>query len=426
MLINIDGWFGGGKSVLWSLLDGHKDVFVCPVHDYSFSTLIKETNDKEWLLKKNPVTLRKLLAESEYYKFEKVYYDRALPVCYSVDTFEYRPYTVDFYKFDQRFFKCLEKAEFWTIDFIVRSLYQTYYRVYHQLDNQKVPPKFIATMSHPGYFKDYINIPQILPDMKNILVRRGIKNIIATRINRNERPKDLNTFKAFRTPFSKVIESKEIEKIVDYFAEYERLSNLFPEQFMIVEFDDLIHDTEHSMRQVAKFLNIEYTSILTEPTRDGTLLEYQGLSFIGKENDDYTKLLSDYEINTVDKIIDEHKKGLISNAFERNLDFSKLLNRVDKFIENMKHIPQKIVIYGDSVFGRYVHRELSECVLYMVDQKVAKDEVNTLIRHPSFINNDDIDLVVVAVLGREDHIIDYLINQIEIPLSKIVCLNLND
>jgi hypothetical protein len=417
MLINIDGWFAGGKTVLWALLDGHTDVFVCPVHDYSFSTLIKETNDKEWLLKKNPVPLRKLLAESEYYKFEKVYFDGVLPVCYSVDVFEYRPYAVDFYEFDQCFFKVLSKAEFWTIDFVVRTLYQTYCRVYHQSKKQKVSPKFIATMSHPGYFKDYINIPKVLPEMKNILVRRGIKNIIATRINRNERPNDLNTFKAFRTPFAKVIESKEIENIVDYFAEYERLSNLFPEQFMIVEFDDLIHDTEHSMRKVAKFLDIEYTSILTEPTRDGTLLEYQGLSFIGKEND--------YEINTVDRIIDEHKKGLISNAFERNLDFSKLLNRVDKFIENMKHISQKIVIYGDSVFGRYMHRELSECVLYMVDQKVAKDEVNTVIRHPSFINNDDIDLVVVAVLGREEHIIDYLINQIEIPLSKIVCLNLN-
>ncbi|MFQ1947821.1 hypothetical protein ACK35A_20620 [Aeromonas veronii] len=75
MLINIDGWFAGGKSVLWSLLDGHPDVFVNPVHDYSFSLLLTHDDSEEWIKKKYSTTLRKTLAMAEYFKLEKIMYD---------------------------------------------------------------------------------------------------------------------------------------------------------------------------------------------------------------------------------------------------------------------------------------------------------------------------------------------------------------
>ena len=424
MLINIDGWFGGGKSVLWSLLDGHDDVFVCPVHDFSFSPLLKVSNDMEWLLKKNPVPLRKLLAESEYYKLEKIFLDGAFPVCYSVDTFEYRPYNTNFYEFDKCFFNRLEKAEYWTVDFIIKTLYQTYYQVYQQCNEESECPKFIATMSHPGYFKDYIKIPKILPNMKNILVKRGLENIISTRVNRNERPNDLNTFKAFRTPFSKIIESKEIEKITDYFCEYERLSHLFPNQFMVVDFDKLVRWPEQAMRKVAEFLDIRYTAILSKPTRDGKILEYQGLSFIGKENDDYRQLLSAHEIKKIDDVAQAHISGLANSNFDENLAFSVLLNRANGFISDIAATSKSVVIYGDSVFGRYVHSRLGNQASFIVDQKVMEDKPDSTIRHPAQISYQNIDLVIVAVLGREMQVMDYLVDELYVPRSKLMCLDL--
>ena len=66
----------------------------------------------------------------------------------------------------------------------------------------------------------YENIPTIMPNMKSILVRRGLKNIIATRTNRKERPGDLNEKQAFRVPFNKVIKSGEVETIMHFFETY--------------------------------------------------------------------------------------------------------------------------------------------------------------------------------------------------------------
>lgn len=76
MLIQVDGWFAGGKTLLWSLLDGHKDIFVNPIHDYSFSMFLDKKDNDEWILKKHSIVLRKILSTSEYYKFEKIYLEK--------------------------------------------------------------------------------------------------------------------------------------------------------------------------------------------------------------------------------------------------------------------------------------------------------------------------------------------------------------
>lgn len=47
MFLNIDGWFGSGKGVLWTLLQGHPDVYCSPLHDFSFINLVMESNDAE-------------------------------------------------------------------------------------------------------------------------------------------------------------------------------------------------------------------------------------------------------------------------------------------------------------------------------------------------------------------------------------------
>jgi len=304
MFIQIDGWYGGGKSVLWSLLDSHSNVFVCPLHDFSFAKLLDQHDGMEWLKKRYSTELRQIFAKAEYYKFEKVYYDGVMPVHFSADMFMNLKYDTNFYEFDEKFYKKLHNLEEWTIETIVEKLYETFYEVHTR---KVVYPKYYASMSHSGSYKLYKKIPLILPNMKSIVVKRGLKNIIATRTNRKERPRDLNEKQAFRVPFNRVINSGEVETICDYFATYEKLQKEYPKQFMIVEFDELIKDTENSMKRVAKFLDIEYEDILSKPTRDGQILEYKGMSFIGEENDDYRKLLTDDEINIIDRRIKWYK-----------------------------------------------------------------------------------------------------------------------
>jgi Sulfotransferase family len=306
MIIQIDGWFAGGKSVLWSLLDGHKDIFVNPVHDYSYAMLLDKTNEDEWIEKKHTTFLRKTLAASEYYKFEKLFLEEQLEIVYSANLSEKVPYKTNFYNFDKKFYENLQNMKAWSIEKIVHELYKSHYEEHTK--QSEVYPKYYATMSNAWKYKHYHNIPKIFPNMKSIIVKRGLKNIIATRTNRQERTTDLNSYQAFSTPFDILIERKEVDWILNFFHTNEVLQEQFPKQFMVVAFEDLVHNTQESMKKIATFLEIEYSDILTLPSRDGKILEYEGISFIGQENDDYQQLLSKEEIETLDKMEAEFHK----------------------------------------------------------------------------------------------------------------------
>lgn len=306
MLIQIDGWYAGGKTVVWSLLDSHSEVFSCPLHDYSFAGLFNSSNSDEWIKKKYSTELRQILARTEYYKFEKVYYDGVMPLHISSDTVLNVPYNTNFYEFDEKFHRSLHELEKWDIETIVDTLYKNIYEVHTK--NVKKYPMYYASMSHADSYPLYKNIPTIMPNMKTIVVKRGLKNIIATRSNRKERPRDLNEKQAFRVPFDRLIKSGEVEKICNFFDTHEKLQEQFPNHFLIVDFELLIKDTENTMRKVAKFLDIEYEDILSKPTRDGLILEKDGMSYIGEENDDYTKLLTEEEISIIDKRVNVYKR----------------------------------------------------------------------------------------------------------------------
>jgi len=221
MILQIDGWFAGGKSVLWSLLDGHKDVFANPIHDFSHALLLYHNDEEEWVKKKHTTHLRKLLTPTEYYKFEKIRLEKELGIFYSHNVVQKIKYDTDFYKFDKLFYTTLYNMDSWSIEKIMETLYQKYYEVY---TNQSLEyPKYYTTMSHPGHYKQYYNIPTIYPNMKSIIVKRGLKNIIATRTNRQERIQDLNQHQAFNTPFDVILKRDEIYKILDFFKTNEDL-----------------------------------------------------------------------------------------------------------------------------------------------------------------------------------------------------------
>jgi hypothetical protein len=336
MLLHIDGWYAGGKTVLWSLLDGHQEVFVCPVHDYSFAPFFKHANNEEWVQIKYPTILRKILAKSEYYKFEKIYRDGVLPVFFSADVHMDLPYQTDFYRFDKRFFDKLDELEVWDIESIIETLYAAFYAE-HTGTSTSEHPKYFASMSYPSIYQEYKNIPEVFPHMKNILVKRGLKNIIATRTNRKERPRDLNKAQAFNTPLAKIFRDNEIEKILHFFDTYEELQQKYPEQFLVVEFEDLVKDTDVSMKKVADFLGIEFEDILTVPTRDGIELKYEGLSFIGEENDDYRKLLTDAEI----KLIERREK--LYRIFKRPYNVLSIKQNLVVVVNALKKFVLKLV-----------------------------------------------------------------------------------
>lgn len=416
MLLQIDGWFAGGKSALWSLLDGHEDIFVNPVHDYSYALFLDKLNDDEWINKKHCTALRKILNQSEYYKFEKLYNEKKYQIHFSIDKIMDVDYYVDFYEFDKLFFSKLNDMKEWNIELIIHTLYQTYFEIYNKGNKNKYP-KYYASMSHPGLFRYYENIPLIMPNMKSIVVKRDIMNIIATRMNRKERANDLNKFQAFSTPLKKIIDTKEINKILNYFEIHEELQRKYPSQFLVVDFKKLITETEKSMKDIAKFLDIEYDSVLSIPTRDAILLEYDGVSFIGKENDTYENLLSPNEIKIIQNKIDTYKKDIdIEDVnIEKNRSFYRSFNHLLIDLDVIARKFNNILIYGDCFLSNTIAEYLGKKVVGVI----SSNQNNISIQ----LSKKEYDVILITTMGEEEVIYNKLVCEYNVKKEEIIYIN---
>lgn len=104
-----------------------------------------------------------------------------------------------------------------------------------------------------------------------------------------------------------------------------------------------------------------------------------------------------------------------------NLTFSLMFNNLIKEIDSIRLNYKNIVIYGNSHIGRYLQKSLNKNnQIIMVDYNF--DGINSL--NPEILKNYDFDIIIIAVLGREDSIINFLIDTIGINISKIKKLKL--
>ena len=295
MLLQIDGWFGAGKSVLWLLLDGHPEVFCSPVHDYAYCALIDQQDDLDWVKTRHTEILRKALARTQYYKFEKVYRDGFITFEFSTDEILKLEYKVDYYKFDRLFIDKLLSKEKWSLNEIINTLYISIWETHFKAQIEVDEPKWFGSMSNPLYIEHYEKIPVIFPGAKSIQIRRSVERIIATRSNRKPRPEDFKTWSFFSDAFDKRIADGEVEKILDYYEKYDSLVKKYPQMFKTVDFLDLVNNTETMIREIADFISIPFHPNLLSATYNGKELVYNGKKYVGQENDNIDQLLNDKE-----------------------------------------------------------------------------------------------------------------------------------
>ena len=306
MLIQVDVWFGAGKSVLWMLLDGHPDVFCSPIHDYSYCSLIEQSDEHEWVKTRHIEILRKALAKTQYYKFEKVYWDGYSSFPFSVKELVQLPFLLKYYEYDQKFTAHLMAADQWTIQFIIDSIYGKMYESMEYYDPKKLIPSYFASMSNGLYIDSYENLVHLLPGSKSIQVRRPVENIIATRSNRTPMPEDFKTKKFYSDGFSTRIEQGEVEKILTFYDKYNKLVTKYPSTFMIIDFTDLVKNTEVSMRRIADFLKVDFNPNLLIASYNGKELINNGRKYIGEENDDIDILLSKQEQSIIRERVEKY------------------------------------------------------------------------------------------------------------------------
>jgi hypothetical protein len=161
-------------------------------------------------------------------------------------------------------------------------------------------------MSNGLYIDSYVNIVHLLPGSKSIQVRRPIENIIATRSNRTPMPEDFKTRTFYSDSFNKRMEQGEVEKILAFYDKYDELVTKYPSTFKIIDFNDLVKNTEVSMRKIADFLNIDFDPSLIVASYNGKEIIHNGRKYIGEENDDIDKLLTKQEQSIIKGRIEKY------------------------------------------------------------------------------------------------------------------------
>lgn len=306
MLIQIDGWFGSGKGVLWSLLDGHPNVFCSPIHDYSYAAFLNQKNNLDWVKTKHVEILRKALARTQYYKFEKVYWDGFMSFEFSAEDVLKIPYKTNYYEFDKLFISTLMNSKKWTLELIIDTLYKSIAKSNNSKNDLN---KYFASMSNPLFIDDYINFPVVFPNAKSIQVRRSVEDIIAVRSNRKPRPEDFKTWTFFSDGFEKRIAEGEVEKILSFYDDYDLLVKKHPNMFKVVDFDELVVNPKPIMEELSIFLNIPFNNQFLMASYQGEELVCNGKKYIGKPNDKFEDLLNVEEI----QIIQERKEKYYQN-----------------------------------------------------------------------------------------------------------------
>lgn len=295
MLLQIDGWRGAGKGALWTLLDGHKDIFCSPVHDTSFEAFTDRSENSEWLRNKDIRTVRKLLNNTGYYKFEMFSHAKVFYLDFSAEGDRLSiPFNLDFYEFDKLFFSRLMENDKWSIEFIVETLYNSLETIYSKKKDGSITKYYVA-MGGVKKWKNK-NFHQILPNSKCIQVRRDIEGIISTISNRVANPLDKSSKGGYSKSFKKRIKEHEVEKILTYYQAYDNLVNQYPDTYYVVDFKNLVENSSETMRNVAQFLNIKFNDTLTLATRDGNELICNGKKYVGEVYDNPAELLTSQEL----------------------------------------------------------------------------------------------------------------------------------
>lgn len=111
-----------------------------------------------------------------------------------------------------------------------------------------------------------------------------------------------------------------------------------------------------------------------------------------------------------------------------NFDFSKQFNILYSQLEELKHKNEQYIIYGAGTISNLVYSILESNIVAKVDQKSIL--ISNLIKsnevyNPKNIKNMKFDRVIISVLGREEEIIKYLTDELNIQVEKIIVLNIS-
>lgn len=120
--------------------------------------------------------------------------------------------------------------------------------------------------------------------------------------------------------------------------------------------------------------------------------------------------------------LEENKVHKIETQAEINLDFSRKLNSLYIQIDNLKKDNYTYAIYGNGIIGNILKNNLSDKIIVTADQNINELNTDKTLCHPKDLKKYTFDKLIIAVLGREESIIEDLTYIYNIKKDKITSL----
>ena len=275
--INVSAWGGAGKSVLVSLLDGHPDIAINPMHDKTPFAL-KDNYLTACILGDFRPVVRDLIADG-YINFQLMSVDKKVDVHLSSldeDVLEVST-NFDYYSFEDRWIKSLLASDSWDRKSITDLVYDSFVKEQYP----EVEKKYLTVMGVPDE-DETTRFSEVFEGAFILAIKRPIEGILATKLNRNLRYSESKDLSMIRHYIFLILESYRIAR---FDLCMERLRDLFPDRVYLVDFDEMVTATELTMTNILKFLDLSPSNNCYIPTFFGQVLKNDRVSYIGKGND---------------------------------------------------------------------------------------------------------------------------------------------
>lgn len=299
MLILIDGFWGSGKTVLRSLLDGHNQLKVSPSQECIISSFDRNKKKSKYFNYKDLRIIREYLVNSHYYSLEQESFKGYIDSDIAKDKVNF-----NFNAFEKFWTEKLLKCEVWTNEEIINIIHNSIIKFFYNLDNYPSEEKKVFLEdnnfnSHEFFLKE-------IPNSKLIVVKNSTTDILASLVNRESTNGDYRTDLYNFYNYNNLVRKYCFPiRISENIKKTKKIKEKFPNRIFECDFKELIYNTKNEMTKVSEFLEITQEEILFIPTHFGRKIQFKDNdSMLNKEKFTGKNTFSRYQ-NT---LIEEFEK----------------------------------------------------------------------------------------------------------------------
>lgn len=198
-------------------------------------------------------------------------------------------------------------------------------------------------------FNDFSNYKQLLktfPQGKIIYIDRNIADGLGSTI--------LRRAKLCKTSFAAECRKEFLEGDKNFFLELvsraaniQKLRNCYPDKLLVVKFDELILETEKTMKNICNWLSIPFTENMLHATFQGKIIDPRATGMI---QDDIKKLISDEDNILLHKYISYFK-----NTKDNEWDIPASLFNTEHPFSDGNIVIEPRMIEHNIFYGPYIH-----------------------------------------------------------------------